>query len=87
MLFATGLVAGGTLTGVFGAILKAIPAKGATGDSDVLTVCGKIGEGVQESLAHAIPPDIFGLLFYVALGFVLVKVAIKKTDVSISENA
>jgi putative OPT family oligopeptide transporter len=76
MLFATGLVAGGTLTGVFSALLKAIPA----GDSDVLTMCQKVGEGLQEHVAGVFNLDAFGLIFYAILGFILVKVALKKTE-------
>ena len=76
MLFATGLVAGGTLTGVFSAILKAIPA----GDSDVLTVCQGIGEHLQAQIGSGMTLDLFATAFYVALGFILVKVAMKKTE-------
>jgi putative OPT family oligopeptide transporter len=76
MLYATGLVAGGTLTGVFSAILKAIPA----GESDVLTVCQGIGEGLQHQMAEAVNLNFFALIFYAAMGFVLVKVALKKSD-------
>jgi putative OPT family oligopeptide transporter len=79
MLFATGLVAGGTLTGVFSAILKAVPA----GESDVLTKLQAVGEGLQHSLSSVVSLDLFALLFYVAMGFVLVKVAIKKTDATV----
>jgi hypothetical protein len=76
MLFATGLVAGGTLTGVFSAGLKAIDV----GDSDVLTRCQQIGESFQEGLG--LNPDLFALLFYVAMGAILVRVALKKSDPS-----
>jgi len=76
MLFATGLVAGGTLTGVFSAGLKAIP----TGDSDVLTKCQHIGEKLQEQIGKSIDLDLYSLIFYVLMGFLLVKVAIKKTS-------
>jgi len=74
MLFATGLVAGGTLTGVFSAILKAIPS----GDSDVLTKLQHIGETFQGKLGFDL--DLFALLFYVAMGAVLVRMALKKSD-------
>jgi putative OPT family oligopeptide transporter len=77
MLFATGLVAGGTLTGVFSAILKAIPAGD---DSDVLTKLQHIGESFQaDYVAKVMNLDLFGLLFYIALGFILVRVAMKKS--------
>ena len=74
MLFATGLVAGGTLTGVFSAILKAIPM----GDSDVLTKCQSLGEKFQGGIGMNL--DVFATIFFVGLGFVLVKVAMKKTE-------
>jgi hypothetical protein len=81
MLFATGLVAGGTLTGVFSSILKAIPLKKeGGGETDVLAICNHVGEGLQASLANAVSLDLFALIFYAAMGFVLVKVAIKKSD-------
>jgi putative OPT family oligopeptide transporter len=80
MLYATGLVAGGTLTGVFGAILKAIQLKEGDGHTDVLTVLKRIGARFQESIGGGTSVDLLSLLFYVALGFILVKVAIKKTD-------
>lgn len=74
MLFATGLVAGGTLTGVFSAGLKAIPM----GDSDVLTKWQAAG---TELLGHSlVESDLFALAFYAALGFILVKVAMRKSD-------
>jgi putative OPT family oligopeptide transporter len=76
MLFATGLVAGGTLTGVFSAILKAIPS----GDTDVLTMCNHVGEGLQASLAKSIDLNWYSLVFYAVMGFILVKVALKKSD-------
>ncbi len=83
MLFATGLVAGGTLTGVFSAILKAITfqttgADGQPAETDVLTVCQGIGERFQHSISGWMNLDLFGLIFYVALGFILIKVATKK---------
>jgi putative OPT family oligopeptide transporter len=76
MLFATGLVAGGTLTGVFSAILKAIPAGD---DSDVLTKLQHIGESFQENIAGSINLDLYSVLFYVVLGFILVRVALRKS--------
>ncbi|HUR27653.1 MAG TPA: OPT/YSL family transporter, partial [Planctomycetota bacterium] len=75
MLFATGLVAGGTLTGVFSAILKAIPL----GDSDVLTRCQHIGEGLQERIGASLDLNLYSLIFYAIMGFVLVKIATKKS--------
>jgi putative OPT family oligopeptide transporter len=72
MLFATGLVAGGTLTGVFSAILKAIPS----GESDVLTLCNGVGAGIQRSIPFDM--DLASLIPYAILGFILVRVGIKK---------
>ena len=74
MLFATGLVAGGTLTGVFSAILKAIPV----GDSTVLDKCNELGNRFQGGLG--IDLDLFATVLFVVLGFILVKVAMKKTE-------
>ncbi|MBI5432836.1 MAG: oligopeptide transporter, OPT family [Planctomycetes bacterium] len=74
MLFATGLVAGGTLTGVFSALLRAIP----NGDSDVLTTCQHVGESFQATVAKSLDLNLYSLIFYAAMGFVLVKVATKK---------
>jgi putative OPT family oligopeptide transporter len=78
MLFATGLVAGGTLTGVFSAVLKAIPSD----DSDVLTKCQHIGERFQAGLGLNL--DLFALVFYAAMGAILVRVALKKSDLGTS---
>ena len=79
MLFATGLVAGGTLTGVFSAILKAIPM----GDSDVLTKAQAIGESFQHGLGFGESGlNLFALVFYAAMGAVLVRVALRKSDPS-----
>ena len=77
MLFATGLVAGGTLTGVFSALLKAIEV----GDSDILTKLQAIGEGLQKQIAGSINLDYYSLIFYAVMGFFLVKVALKKSDI------
>ena len=72
MLFATGLVAGGTLTGVASSILKAIPL----GSSDLLTRSQQIGEGLQAHLG--INPDLLALVPYGLLAFLLVKVGLRK---------
>jgi putative OPT family oligopeptide transporter len=84
MLYATGLVAGGTLTGVFSALLKAIAwtevVDGQEVDRDVLTTLQKLGEGLQEHIAQAINLDLYSLLFYVVMGFVLVRMALKKSN-------
>jgi putative OPT family oligopeptide transporter len=86
MLFATGLVAGGTLTGVFSALLKAIswteadPATGKEVEYDVLTSLQKLGEGLQEQIAGAVNLDYYSLIFYAVMGFILVRVALKKSE-------
>jgi hypothetical protein len=84
MLYATGLVAGGTLTGVFSALLKAIAwtevVDGQEVDRDVLTTVQRLGEGLQEQIAEAINLDFYSLIFYVVMGFVLVRVALKKSN-------
>jgi putative OPT family oligopeptide transporter len=102
MLYATGLVAGGTLTGVFSALLKAIswttidPATGKEKDHDVLGTLQAIGEGMQEHLGKWLSDqsamflenpissgaalNLYSLVFFVAMGFVLSKVALKKSE-------
>ncbi len=91
MLFATGLVAGGTLTGVFSALLKAIPSGGVnpeTGeavDSDLLTNMQKIGEGVQEQVNQVLDLNLYSLIFYGVLGFILVGFAMKRSS-GVSES-
>jgi putative OPT family oligopeptide transporter len=74
MLFATGLVAGGTLTGVASSVLKAITTKGGT--SDLLTDTQAIGEGFQ----HSIPFDLnlFALIPYAILAVILVRYGVRK---------
>ena len=91
MLFATGLVAGGTLTGVFSALLKAIPWAGVDPDTgkkieDLLTRLQLVGGHLQKEIAKwsiagwSIDLDYYSLIFYVIMGFILVKVALKKSD-------
>jgi putative OPT family oligopeptide transporter len=72
MLFATGLVAGGTLTGVLSAGLKAWPF----GDSDVLTKLQHVGEEFQKTITFN--HDLFALIFYAILAVILVVIALKK---------
>jgi putative OPT family oligopeptide transporter len=85
MLFATGLVAGGTLTGVFSAALKAIqvdivdPETGAKVDSDWLTQLQAIGEGFQQKVSQSIHLDLYSLIFYAVLGFVLFGFAMRRS--------
>jgi len=48
------------------------------GDSDVLTKCQSLGEKFQGGIGMNL--DVFATIFFVGLGFVLVKVAMKKTE-------
>ena len=77
MLFATGLVAGGTLTGVASSVLKAIQTK--EGTSDLLTDTQSIGERFQESLGW--DGNLLALIPYVIMGFVLVRMGMKKMQI------
>jgi OPT oligopeptide transporter protein len=100
MLFATGLVAGGTLTGVFSALLKAIPwtvkdpVTGEPKEQDILATLQEIGEGTQKQIAEwlqehfhgAVSLDAYSLVFFIVMGFVLVGVAMKKSE-SIGDNS
>jgi putative OPT family oligopeptide transporter len=108
MLFATGLVAGGTLMGVFSAVLKAITISGpvdeATGqptDSDVLTRLQGVGERFQEQIGTSAQSlfaqlgwttstdtclNLWPLVFYGLMGFILVGVALKRSKSGESEN-
>jgi len=74
MLFATGLVAGGTLTGVASSVLKAIPTQAAA--SDLLTDTQAIGEGFQEHVP--LDPNLFALIPYVFMAIVLVRIGMKR---------
>ncbi len=84
MLFATGLVAGGTLTGVFSAILKAIPwtvtdaATGTEQSADILTALQRFGERLQASIGQQMDLNLYSLIFYGVMGFILVGVALRK---------
>jgi putative OPT family oligopeptide transporter len=83
MLFATGLVAGGTLTGIATGVLKAIdrPTE-AQPLRTLLEVCQHPGEQFQAWLAgtfrfdHA--PDLLGVLCFAIMGAVLLRIARKK---------
>jgi putative OPT family oligopeptide transporter len=78
MLFATGLVAGGTLTGVASSVLKAVGTK--DGASDLLTDTQGIGERFQ----HAIGLDgnLLALIPYAILGILVVRMGMKKMQSS-----
>jgi len=88
MLYATGLVAGGTLTGVFSSLLKAIswtgpdlnPKTGKLMEHDLLEKLNAIGEGLQTRIAETINLEWYSLVFFVAMGFVLARVALKKSE-------
>jgi putative OPT family oligopeptide transporter len=74
MLFATGLVAGGTLTGVASSVLKVIQTKG--GESDLLTDTQGIGERFQEAIG--LDGNLLALIPYVIMAVVLVRIGMKK---------
>jgi putative OPT family oligopeptide transporter len=74
MLFATGLVAGGTLTGVAISALKAINTKGGT--SNLLDDTNTIGHGFQEALG--MDANLLALIPYVLMAVVLVRMGMKK---------
>jgi hypothetical protein len=74
MLFATGLVAGGTLTGVASSVLKAIPTGGGT--SDLLTDTQGIGARFQEALG--MDANLLALIPYVIMAVILVRMGLKK---------
>ncbi|MEO6709571.1 MAG: oligopeptide transporter, OPT family [Planctomycetota bacterium] len=81
MLYATGLVAGGTLTGVFSAVLRAIEFKPSEpgGAANVLDWCNAVGTQFQAKYI-SMSPDLYALIFYAIMGFILIKVALKKSD-------
>lgn len=81
MLFATGLVAGGALTGILTAVLKAIDMP--TADQPMRTledVCQHPGRSFQEWLgrygAHA--PDLLGVICFGIMGVALVRIALRR---------
>jgi putative OPT family oligopeptide transporter len=94
MLFATGLVAGGTLTGVFSALLKAIPwtvtdaTTGSPKEQDILLTLQQIGEHTQEHVAewlqehfgNMVNLDVYSLVFFILMGFILSAVALRRSE-------
>jgi hypothetical protein len=81
MLYSTGLVAGGSLTGVLIAILSGIPmthmVDGVAKEVSLMTVVqDAIGIHGFENLGAG--ADLIGALFFFALGFLLFKTAMKK---------
>ena len=74
MLFATGLVAGGTLTGVASSVLKARTTQGGT--SDLLTDTQGIGERFQEAIG--LDGNLLALIPYVLMAILLVRMGMRK---------
>jgi putative OPT family oligopeptide transporter len=74
MLYATGLVAGGSLTGILIALLSSIPV----GEKSLIQVLN-FGHGWE----HLGPlADLIGLVAFAGLCFLLVRTALKKLDVA-----
>jgi putative OPT family oligopeptide transporter len=82
MLFATGLVAGGALTGIATGVLKWIDMPTAEKpDRTLLEVCQHRGDSFQEQLAEsmgAFVPDLLGIACFAVMAAALVGVALKK---------
>jgi putative OPT family oligopeptide transporter len=78
MLFATGLVAGGTLTGVASSVLKAIQTKG--GESDLLTDTQHIGESFQTAIG--LDGNLLALIPYTVMAVILVRMGLRKMQMS-----
>jgi putative OPT family oligopeptide transporter len=82
MLFATGLVAGGSLTGVVVGALSGVETAGEDGKSvDLIVRLQHSGEQWQKALAESLgtyAPDIASAVMFSLLGFVLYRVAMKK---------
>lgn len=81
MLFATGLVAGGSLTGVVVGALSGVPTEVDGKSIDLITRLQSGGERFQHAMAQSLgtyAPDVFSTLMFGALGFVLYRIATKK---------
>jgi putative OPT family oligopeptide transporter len=82
MLFATGLVAGGSLTGVVVGALSGAEVEGPDGKPmELMKKLGHTGEGFQAWLAKSFghyAPDIMSAVMFGLLGFVLYRIAMKK---------
>lgn len=81
MLFATGLVAGGSLTGVVVGALSGVDTEVDGKPVPLMARLASTGEGLQHSMAQsmgAYAPDIFSTLMFGLLGFVLYRIAMKK---------
>jgi putative OPT family oligopeptide transporter len=77
MLFATGLVAGGTLTGVATSVFKAVPTDG--GNSDLLSDAQGLGEKFQSLLP--IDLSLWALIPYLLLAALVIYMGKKKTQI------
>jgi putative OPT family oligopeptide transporter len=85
MLYSTGLVAGGSLTGVLIAILSGIPVtemvEGVSKKISLMTsVQNKVGVHGWEHLGPI--ADLLGLIAFAALCFLLVRTALKKPNIA-----
>ena len=82
MLYATGLVAGGSLTGVVVGALSGVDVDGPDGTRvDLMTRLGRAGHDWQHALAESLgtyAPDVMSAVMFGLLGFVLYRVAMKK---------
>jgi putative OPT family oligopeptide transporter len=78
MLFATGLVAGGTLTGVLSSGLKAISKTFDGKESDLLEYCQSFGKEFQDKIKDTINLDLFSLIIYAAMAAILLWIALRK---------
>ncbi len=78
MLYATGLVAGGSIGGLLTVLIGQIPLGGASGG--LVDRLNNLGEGIQESLG-AWPASIVALVIFSGLCVVLVRRALRKLEV------
>jgi putative OPT family oligopeptide transporter len=81
MLMATGLVAGGSLTGVVVGALNGVDIDVDGRSMSVIAFLSQWGEKIQHSIAESIGslgPDLVSTLMFSALGFVLFRVAMRK---------
>jgi len=82
MLYATGLVAGGSLTGVVVGALSGVDVQGEDGKAmPLMAKLAHTGESWQHAMADSFgtfAPDVFSALMFALLGFVLYRVAMKK---------
>jgi putative OPT family oligopeptide transporter len=85
MLFATGLVAGGALTGIATGILKWIDSPTPENPRrTLLEACQGPGEDFQKTLAESLgahAPDVLGILCFAVMAAALVGVALRRVSV------